>query len=193
MSKLRFNVGDVVYHATYSTSARNVECPHCLGTGRVRIIFADDVEASIGCGNCASGYDLPSGKVTIWDGHTAVQVRTVSGFTQHHEKVEWRLGGADGYCWVANDEDVFATEEEAEARAEVLAAEATKWNEAKVYNKEKNTRSWAWNASYHRSEIKRAKQQIEYHEKKLAVACLKAKEQKTIARAALAETEKTNG
>jgi hypothetical protein len=185
MSKLRFNIGDVVYHASYGTSARKVECPHCLGTGRVRIIFADDAEASIGCGNCAHGFNPPSGEVTIWEGHAVVQTRIVSGFTQSHEGIEWSLDALGGCAWIGNDEDIFETKEEADARAAVLAAEATKYNEDKIYKKEKDTRSWAWNASYHRAEIKRAKQQIEYHEKKLAVASLKAKEQKTTARAAL--------
>ena len=187
MSRLRFNIGEVVYHASYDTSARSVECPHCLGTGRARIIFADETEVSIGCGNCALGYDLPSGKVTIWDAHAAVRARIISGFEQDHEKTQWKLEDVKGYCWTANDEDIFSTREAAEARATVLAAEATKWNEAKVYKKEKDTRSWAWNASYHRKEIERAKEQIEYHEKKLRVACLKAKEQKAIARTALEE------
>lgn len=187
MNNLRFNIGEVVYHASYDTSARSVECPHCLGTGRVRIIFADGVEASVGCGNCTIGYDPPTGKVTVWDGHAAVRVRIISGFEQDHEKIKWKLEDVKGFCWIGNDEDIFVVKEEAEARAAALAAEQTKRSEAQVYKKEKDMRSWAWNASYYRKEIKRAKELIEYHEKKLAVACLKAKEQKTIARVALEE------
>lgn len=168
----RFNIGDIVWTAGYTTTERYVECPHCAGTGRIRVIFADDVEASIDCQNCAHGYDDPSGRVRVYDPHAFAQRSVVSGFTISENGIEWRL---DSYR-ICEDENVFATEEEALARAQVLSADAAKRSEEAVYQKERNTRSWAWNASYHRNEIKRAKQQIEYHTKKLAVASLKAKE-----------------
>jgi hypothetical protein len=170
----RFKIGDIVWLAQYRTTERYVECSHCAGTGRIRVIFADDVEASIDCQNCAPGFDPPTGKVRVYDPHPHAQRSVVTGFTISGDGIEWQIDGP--FYRTCEDEDVFATEEEALARAQVLSADAAKRSEEAVYQKEKNTRSWAWNASYHRNEIKRAKQQIEYHTKKLAVASLKAKE-----------------
>ena len=181
----RFKMGDVVWLAQYRTTERYVECSHCAGTGRIRVIFADDVEASIDCQNCAQGYDPPTGKVRVYDPYPHAQRSVVTGFTISGDGIDWLLLARtrklawqiDGpFYRTCEDEDVFATEEEALARAQVLSADAAKRSEEAVYQKEKNTRSWARNASYHRNEIKRAKQQIEYHTKKLAVASLKAKE-----------------
>jgi hypothetical protein len=42
--------------------------------------------------------------------------------------------------------------------------------------KTKDHRSWAWNASYHRRNIKDLERQLEYHRSKLAVCAANAKE-----------------
>jgi hypothetical protein len=171
MSDPRFKIGDIVWVASYGTTARRVECPHCAGTGRIRVIFADDVEASIDCQNCSSGFNPPSGKVTVWEPHEQVNARYVSGFTISAHGIEWRLDENR----ICKNEEVFATKEDAEERAKVLVENARKESEDRVLKKEQDTRSWAWNASYHRKEIKRAEASIEYHRRKLAVASLKAK------------------
>jgi hypothetical protein len=60
-------------------------------------------------------------------------------------------------------------------RSQAMCDEANAAERARVLNKEKDTRTWAWNASYHRREIADAKKRIEYHAAKLAVASLKSK------------------
>jgi len=57
-----------------------------------------------------------------------------------------------------------------------MGADADRAEREKIATKEKDTRTWAWNASYHRRQIKDAKRQLEYHTAKLNVASLKAKE-----------------
>jgi hypothetical protein len=64
------------------------------------------------------------------------------------------------------------------AGALLKARKADQEEREKIGAKEKPTRTWAWNASYHRKEIKRCKESIEYHERKLAAANLKARSEK---------------
>lgn len=59
-----------------------------------------------------------------------------------------------------------------------MAAHADTAERARILGKEKGGRSWAWNATHHRREIKTAQERIAYHTSKLAVAALNAKEDK---------------
>jgi hypothetical protein len=74
--------------------------------------------------------------------------------------------------------DVFTDEASAKLRADQMAEEHDREERDRIFKKEKDSRSWAWNASYHRKEIKEARRRLEYHTSKLAVASLKSKEDK---------------
>jgi hypothetical protein len=76
---------------------------------------------------------------------------------------------------------VYVTEAEARVRADQMALEADEEERAKISKKEKDQRSWAWNASYHRKQIKEHERQLGYHRAKLAHAAIKAKEPKEAA------------
>lgn len=175
----KFNIGDSVWLAAFDARDAYVPCPDCGGTGRLRVTFHDETTVSIGCANCAAGYDPPTGRIKVYDRKTQADMTTVTGLEMTGAKVTYRLGGDASHWRSAGPEDVFATREEALVRGQVLADEATEAERQRVFRKERDTRTWAWNASYHRGEIKRAQKSIEYHTAKLNVASVKAKEDKS--------------
>lgn len=172
----RFNVGDPVFLAKFQASEKRVACPDCGGTGQLRVTFHDETTVSIGCTNCSRGYDDPTGAVTVHERKPTAEALIVNGLEIEGTTVRYRLGGGPGWHWIGEDADVFATPDEAMVRAQVLADEATKEERQRVYRKERDTRSWSWNATYHRKAIKEAHRQIDYHTRKLNVAAIKAKE-----------------
>jgi hypothetical protein len=73
------------------------------------------------------------------------------------------------------EKDLFETEAEAMVAAEAMAAEYDEEERKKILTREKDGKSWAWNATYHRRCIKQAEKDLDYHTRKLKVANLKAK------------------
>ena len=174
----RFKIGDQVWLARFESARDGVSCPDCGGTGRLRVTFHDDTTVSIECRNCSVGYDPPTGKVVCYERHPAPEPITVTGLEMNALGATYRLGGGINHWRSAGEEDVFSSREEAMVRAEAMAKEATEAERAQIFRKERDTRTWAWNASYHRGVIKRAQRDIEYHTAKLNVAALKAKDDK---------------
>ena len=172
----QFNIGDSVFLARFEASEAYVTCPDCGGTGRLRMTFHDDTTVSIECRNCAAGYDPPTGRIKVYERKPSAMSIQVSGLEVGVDGVRYRLGGGLNWNYIGDACDVFATREEAEARGQQLADAATAEELQRVYRKERDTRTWAWNASYHRKAIKEAHRQIEYHTAKLTVAAIKAKE-----------------
>lgn len=168
----KFHIGDKVWRATFDASENYVTCPDCGGTGRIRVIMHDDTEVSIGCQACTYGFHQPSGKIKAYDRQARAVPGKITGVDIAINKIEYRIDGG----WICTTDNVFASEEEALIRAAELAAEFDDAERKRIGLKEKDTRSWAWNASYHRRRIKEARRQIEYHTSKLNVAALKAKE-----------------
>lgn len=174
----KFAIGDTVWLARFDASDAYVTCPDCGGTGRLRVTFYDETTVSIGCANCQSGYDEPTGRVKVYERKATAEAITVTGMELTGAKVQYRLGGTASSWRNADECDVFASHEEAMVRAQVVADEATEAERKRVFHKEKDTRTWSWNATYHRNEIRRAHKSIEYHTRKLNVASLKAREDK---------------
>lgn len=176
---LRFQIGQEVWLASYDSSEDRITCPDCGGTGRLRVTFHDETTVSIECAGCSLGYDPPTGYVRVYNRHPVARQTTVIGVEVRDGKIEWRTQGH--YC--PDDGDLFETEEAAMARALEKAADADRKEREKIATKEKPTRTWAWNAHYHRKEIKRAQHSLEYHGKKLAAANLKTRAEKAAAQA----------
>ena len=165
-------IGDRVWVWDFSNHAPDyVECPDCGGTGRLRVIFHDDTQASIECRNCSSGYNPPSGKIIIYRGMVSAKQGCITGISIESDGLKYT--GEDFYG--RSEAEVFDTKEEALAAGNVRQEEYQQEQKDKIAKKEKDTRTWAWNASYHRNQIKKAEKDIEYHTAKLNVASLKAK------------------
>ena len=167
----KYAIGQEVWLATFDSEETSIECPDCGGTGRLRVTFHDETTVSIECRNCACGYDPPTGRVRCYDRKPKAPLVTISGVEISDRGVEYR-----SRHYILEEGRMFLTEDEALRAAERLAADEDRGERERILRKEKDTRTWAWNASYHRNEIKRAKQSIAYHESKLAVASVKAKE-----------------
>lgn len=168
---IRFNIGDTVYWATYQRREEWIPCPDCGGTRRVRVILHDNDEHSIDCATCSRGYEPPTGKIVTYEYSKSVSKGNIMGVDMAAGRTDWRVSPH----YIVKDAEVFTTKEEALDRAEVLAVEANEEEQRRLALKEKPTRSWAWNASYHRREIKECERRLAYHESKLSVAAVKVK------------------
>lgn len=173
---MKYEVGQQLWWATCQTQERYETCPDCGGTGRLRVTFHDETQVSIDCANCAPGYYPPTGRVKWWGRIPEARQITVSGFEFSDGKASYHASIGPSSYYRIDEPELFETEESAKAHAEKLAAENNAAEQARILTKEKDTRSWAWNAAYHRRCIKDAQKQIDYHTAKLNVAAIKAKE-----------------
>jgi len=174
---MRFEVGQKIWIAEFSPLApEHVTCPDCGGTGRLRVSFHDETQVSIDCRNCAPGYEAPTGWIIVHRQKASARQATITGLEMNGTKVRWHADGTEN-CWrQVDDDEVFDTEADAIAFAQRKAKEWEDRERAKIFEKEKDSKTWAWNASYHRRCLKEAQRQVEYHTSKLNVASLKAKE-----------------
>lgn len=174
---MRYKVGDKIWVGEFSSMAPVYEtCPDCGGTGRLRVTFHDEAQVSIECQNCAAGYDPPTGRVIVYKQVASARHAAISGLEVDGDKVRWHVDSHSGSYRIIDDDKAFDTEAEAVAWAQCRSAEYEQEQRDRIFKKEKDTRKWAWNASYHRNCIKRAQKDLEYHTAKLNVAKVKAKE-----------------
>ncbi len=172
---MKYQIGQQVWRAGWRAFENHVGCPDCGGTGRIRVTFHDETQVSIDCQRCGPGYNPPTGYVVVHDRKAMAISTIITGVEIVDTSINWRT--AD--CYMTEDENLFDNEADCLARAAVMAAEADAQEREKIQKKEADTRTWAWNASYHRREIKEALKKIEYHTAKLNVAAIKAKAAKT--------------
>lgn len=169
-----YSIGDKVWYAQRKCVEKRELCPDCFGKLALTVIKGDGAQVSIACAGCTRGYDEPTGYI-------AYHAQVVEVIEVEIEKVELSKTevtyGFHG-CYHADQDCMFDTKPEAEARALVLAEEHNQEELARIYRKEKYNHTWAWNAHYHRDCIKRAEQDLKYHTAKLNVAKAKAKEDK---------------
>jgi len=168
---MKYQIGQSVWVATWDSTENYMICPDCGGTGRVRVIHHDDTLMSIECAGCSAGYEPPTGRVRVYDRRPRAELTYIVGVEITEGKTEWNTKGR----WHFDEAEIYETESEAMAAAILKAEKADLEEREKISAKEKPTRTWSWNAHYHRKEIKEAQRRLEYHTKKLAVANLKAK------------------
>lgn len=174
---MKHEIGQVVWLASFEARTSYVTCPDCGGTGRLRVTFHDETQVSIECRNCSAGFDPPTGRVKVYDREPRAIEATITGAEIDGDKVEWRTN-----ChWRVPENEIFSNRADALFAAREKARQLDREERERVNRKEKDTRTWAWNASYHRRCIKEAQRQLEYHSAKLAVAVLKSKEDKATA------------
>lgn len=175
---MKFKIGDRVYRPTFENHETSVECPDCGGTGRLRVTFHDETTVSIGCQNCSVGYDPPTGRVKCYDRTPEAHLATISGVEMDAGKIEYKLYAGPHAYWRVEESELSTDYAEAMTKAQAMADKWTADERAHIFRKERDTRTWAWNASYHRKAIKEAERQIDYHTRKLAAASLKVREEK---------------
>lgn len=165
----KFNIGD---HAWLARAGQNqiwVTCSECLGSGRLRVILGDNSEVSIECVCCDRGYEGSPGKRQTYSFVSEAHVVIITGLEANvrGETIHIRYSSA---CYHLEEENLFATREEAEARALVLVQEHEAEEAKRLRYKEKDHKTWAWNVSYWRREIRDAQKVIERAQARLNVA-----------------------
>ena len=163
----KFNIGDTVYVAWAHGFADNyVPCPICFGKLSVVLILGNGEHQPIECDACGKGYEGPQGVVNeraVKSGKCAAEVKGISASRDDGWQYE-----TDAH-WHHDRADVFATEAEAEARREVLHAEAEAGRVRSFEAQFKGTkRKGAWTAKYHREQIRDLEEKIAWHKKRLA-------------------------
>lgn len=172
----KFNIGDTAYRAHVGQEQVWIMCPECLGSGRLRVILGDESEVSIACVCCKRGFEGSPGKIQSWAFKAEVEPLEVSGVESEMIDGSLQTRYKCYSCYSVDEKNLFATCEEALVRASELALEHEAEETKRLKYKERQTKTWAWNVSYWRREIKRAKEQIAMWEARLAVAPKNTKE-----------------
>lgn len=166
----QFNIGDTAFLARSGQDQIWITCPECLGSGRLRVILGDDSQVSIACVCCERGYEGSPGKIQTWAFRETVEEITITGVESELRNGDIFLTYKFHGCYTTDSTNLFATREDALPRAAQLTAEREAEEKRRLGYKEKQTKSWAWNVSYWRGIIRRAKKDIASAEARIAVA-----------------------
>jgi predicted RNA-binding Zn-ribbon protein involved in translation (DUF1610 family) len=163
--KLRFEIGEVVYVARLETEEEQLPCPDCGGTRALRVTLYNGVEHSIACEACKHGYEGPRGYIVRYAPTPKASSTRITGVDTRDGSVQWQteLGYRD-------DADVFDNMGDAFARALDLGEKFERDEKARITQRSNAERSWAWNVTYHRREIREAKRRLAHHEAALSFA-----------------------
>lgn len=168
---LKYALGQEVWWAQFGREETTIKCPDCCGSGYITCIMGDGTRVTVDCQNCNRGFEpFSRGYLTIYDRAPTAVKTTIIGMDVNTNQVRYRVPQS----YIVDECDLFETEAEALARAKERAEQASAEELERIQKKEKNTRSWSWNATYHRRCIRDAEKKIEYHTKKLDVAAAKA-------------------
>ncbi len=167
---MKFNIGDTVWFAENIYQEHRVTCTDCFGDLCLTVVMGDGSKVSIPCAGCGShtygqysrGYNIVhqyapkaiSGKIT------AIELK--------EDSVEYQIGMGGGSYRAPKA--VFASEQEALIAAAEMAREQTEKAHADFLAKEKPTRTWSWDATYHRGRVRDAERELAYHKAKLSVS-----------------------
>lgn len=167
-----FNIGDTVWLATCGQAQKSIPCEICYGKKQVRLILGNDEECVLDCDYCGKGFSYPTGYTISYEWTAEPKQVTVTGISiDSSKRYNYSFSQYHG-----DNENVFTTKEEALTRCAEMVKEHEETNQKQLeYCKFSNKKSYAWNAGYHRSEAKRAKQQLEYHTKKAVFMAAKSK------------------
>ena len=167
----KYNVGDKVWWADCGTRQVRKDCPVCFGRLEVTLLLGNGEAVILPCDYCGKGFDGPRGYTVEYE-YVAEpkeifirEVRTVDrGAEATHEY--FTTEGYPSYNYILYIDDIFDTEQEARERCRerIRKYEEEQFNQIECIKAQKH-KSFSWNAGYHMREVKRAKRQVEYHEK----------------------------
>ena len=174
----KFNFGDYVYHAYLDSSSVWAPCVSCKGRGYNTIVL-DGETFTIDCEDCKRGWEGSNGNRSSYVYTPAVREGPICGLEKEHFEpydFEYRISAGSNSSWVLKEPDVFATKEEALARAEVLKKERDEEEAKRLLSKTKPDKSWVWHVRYYQRIIRRAEEEIERAKLQLDAAKRHAKE-----------------
>lgn len=166
-----FPIGATVWIANCGIREVTHSCPVCFGKRVVRLELGNGELISTPCEYCGKGYEGPTGIEKQCEWVAKVEAHTITGVRTEQSGETTKASYTFGSQYIADDCDVFATREEAEARCVVRVAEnAESERRRRESMKEYAHKNFAWHVGYHRKEAANHKRQAEYHEAR-AVAC----------------------
>lgn len=181
MEKPRYQLGDLAWKASFEGVENWVTCTDCGGTRRVRVLMADDALCSVECGACRFGWEGSQGALRVYDRVPKTYQIEIIGVTIRDDGIEYQgreITEGPARTWFVKEVECFGSFDLAHAAALQMAADADAEEREKINRKVKDKKSWAWNASYHRKEIKEAERRLEYHRAALNVAVQKSRIEK---------------
>ncbi len=178
MNMPKFQIGDIVLVPKCEGVKEYATCPECSGNKFVTVIAGKNPPVTINCQLCCrTPYDESSaGVVAYYSQKASVELATIHGMEINRDGIiEYRTSRG-----IFKDDQVFhqANRLAAANRALQLAEEHNNSELDRVNQKVKPNKTWAWNASYHRKEIKEALRRLEHHTEALAVAARLQKKEK---------------
>ena len=174
----KYKIGDSLYLATFNSESDYIICPECGGTKILRVILWDGTEHTIDCQGCSSGYNPPTGYVRVYKRIPKVEIIVISGMEINlGEPIEYRVSLSSCSTRILKEDELFLSKEGAEIKAVELVKEIEAQDKARIEQKEKPTRSWAWHVHYYRGQIRDAEATINRATDKLNAAKRHVKEE----------------
>ena len=125
MIQPKFNIGDIVYTASFLWSETEEQCPDCLGKLEWQVKTPSGDEFNIPCGTCMRGY-FSCGKVRNWADNSFVNIRTIGSVridTANEKPISYMCGETGvGTGTVYYEENIFDNHDAALAKAKELTA-----------------------------------------------------------------------
>jgi hypothetical protein len=116
----KHSIGDKVWVAGSSYKQTSVLCPSCFGTKEWTIIFGDGSREQCPCQTCKRGWEPGTGYLYFNEWQPTVRLVTI-GSVRFNDEAEYmceETGLGSGALY--RDKDIFGTEEEAQAEAEII-------------------------------------------------------------------------
>ena len=164
----KFQLGDNVWFANSHRKEKTMPCTECAGKKKLTVIYGYNKIWEIECG-CGHELDIPTGGITYYEYSPETEHGVIDGVSVKKEGIEYHIQ-CDNHAHCVYEDKAFDNKEDADKDAIRQCEEHNKLELDKITNKEKPTKTWAWNFRYHNREIKNHEQQLEYHKRKLVFA-----------------------
>lgn len=162
-------IGDRVWVARAGTTQMERPCRVCDGRLRVTLILGSGEQVAVECAYCSRGFEGSVGVEPYYAWEATAAHYTVTGIevlrNEQGEVVRYQSGGARAYT-TFDAADCYATYDDAVASGARLVAQHEAEQEEQMSRKEKDRRSYSWNAGYHLREAEKARKQVLYHDRK---------------------------
>lgn len=141
----KYAIGDVVWHANTNSEKKRRDCPDCLGAKKWAITSPAGGEYSIACPRCWTSY-MSDRDLSLEYAQFVGNARKLNIGSVRHDSHNFGEGAKTEYMCletgigngsIYREHDLFSTEEEAQAVAEIKAAKLNKDTDwvVKLYNK----------------------------------------------------------
>jgi len=172
----KFNIGETAWLARCSRQPINKTCPTCYGKKEVTLILGNGDHVILPCMGCAPGFEQPRGYVEEYELSSEPEPFTITGIEIQDDGKEQKVTYRKG-CYLADEERLFKTREEAMVKSAEMKAELEKEQKSKAfYIKHDKNKSYSWNAHYHIREAKRHRKDALYHDEMAKICKAKSRD-----------------